>query len=164
MKRTFSYTPSQRSLSSSPWWASDELDALQTHDLFDADDFGSHKYFSLSIDDENSSENPEIDNDQWMRENPDNGFVRLYRSEKRQSMLLRCSVSTTVDQMARQAGGGSMHVQVNGFRTRKLRGNECPLTLQNEHLRLLGYDDEARIQDEGKRLEIVRFVRFIIGK
>ncbi|XP_062500993.1 PH domain leucine-rich repeat-containing protein phosphatase 2-like isoform X2 [Corticium candelabrum] len=162
MKRSFPNVLGHRSLSSSPWWATDR-DFLHTeHFSIDAaNDFGSATYFDTLLDNDNDAE---TDNDQWIHSSRDNGFVRVYRPDLQQSRLLRCSVQTAAEQLVRRLGVGPLYVQSNAYMTRKLAPSECPLKLQNEHLRLLGYDDDERIQDEGKRSEIGHFIRFIVGK
>ncbi|XP_055331496.1 PH domain leucine-rich repeat-containing protein phosphatase 2-like [Paramacrobiotus metropolitanus] len=106
--------------------------------------------------------------DNWLGNDVSRGVIRIYeaRINCSQSTLVLCNVTTTAQQVCLKVGlpPNALHYQLNGDVIRRMDPFDCPLALQNDYLRCIGFDKIKRIQQEGAALELADFIRFYAGK
>lgn len=104
----------------------------------------------------------------WLSVDSNRGVIRIYeaRANTAHSTLVLCSLTTTAQQVCLKVGlpPNALHYQLNGDVIRRMDPFDCPLTLQNDYLRCIGFDKVKRIQEEGISLELADFIRFYAGE
>ena len=104
----------------------------------------------------------------WLAEDTARGVVRIYeaRLNAAQSTVVRCTLATTAQQVCLKVGlpPNALHYQLNGDVIRRMDPFDCPLALQNDYLKCIGFDKAKRIQEEGTSRDMADFIRFYAGE
>uniref|UniRef100_A0A914ULP1 PPM-type phosphatase domain-containing protein n=1 Tax=Plectus sambesii TaxID=2011161 RepID=A0A914ULP1_9BILA len=105
---------------------------------------------------------------QWLQGGADRGFLRLYdpSSKLRGSIVLPCDMRTTARQICVKLSlpVDSLHYQLSGETVRRIAPGECPLSIQNDFLLAIGYDDPPRREQLGDSLSLGFLIRFFVGR
>ncbi|KAL4235210.1 PH domain leucine-rich repeat-containing protein phosphatase 2 [Mactra antiquata] len=113
------------------------------------------------------NKNNKIDNEEWLNEDTNNGFVHVYRSDTdTHPRMFPCTLTTTAQKLCIQCGmpPNSLHVQLNGDIMRRLDPFDSPLAIQNEYLQNIGYFEQRKIQEIGTTEDLAYLVKFYAGK
>lgn len=105
---------------------------------------------------------------QWLLGGADRGFLRLYdpSSKLKGSIVLPCDLRTTARQICVKLSlpVDSLHYQLSGEIVRRIAPGECPLSIQNDFLIAIGYDDPAKREQLGDSVSFGFLLRFFVGK
>ena len=99
----------------------------------------------------------------WIKQDPTRGVLRVHRPEGTFSDLVRCTVQTPADTIMSKCLTKELYVVYAGHFVKKLNVADCPLRIQSEYLRMVGYSDEGRIQEEGRHPELAQLIKFVTG-
>lgn len=113
------------------------------------------------------NKNAKVDVKEWIKEDTNNGFVQVFRSDSDiHPRMFPCTLTTTAQKLCIQCGmpPNSLHVQLNGDIMRRLDPFDSPLAIQNEYLQNIGYADQRKIQEIGATEDLAFLVKFYAGK
>jgi PH domain/leucine-rich repeat-containing protein phosphatase len=101
---------------------------------------------------------------QWIRENPNRGAIRVYQPGSTYSELIKCDTESTAEEVMSRCVTNDLYVYFGGQSLEPLGYESKPLSIQNEFLKSLGYSNFQRIQFEGTREDLVFMFKFVAGK
>ena len=116
--------------------------------------------------DQNNEQDGNDDDDEllsWIRQDPTRGVLRVHRPEGTFSDLVRCTLQTPADTIMSKCLTKELYVVFGGHLVKKLNAADLPLRMQSEHLRMVGFSDERRIQEEGCHPELAQLIKFVTG-
>lgn len=99
----------------------------------------------------------------WIRQDPTRGVLRVHRPEGTFSDLVRCTLQTSADTIMSKCLTKELYVIYAGHLVKKLNAADFPLRIQSDHLRMVGFSDERRIQEEGCHPELAQLIKFVTG-
>ena len=99
----------------------------------------------------------------WIRQDPTRGVLLVHRPEGTFSDLVRCTQKTPADTIMSKCLTKQLYVVYGGHFVKKLSAADFPLKIQSEYLRMLGFSDEQRIQEEGRHPELAQLIKFVTG-
>lgn len=99
----------------------------------------------------------------WIRQDPTRGVLRVHRPEGTFSDLVRCTLQTPADTIMSKCLTKELYVVYGGHFVRKLASADFPLRMQSDYLRMVGFSDEQRIQEEGHHPELAQLIKFVTG-
>ena len=100
---------------------------------------------------------------EWLSGSIENGVVQVYTPGSTYCDLVKCTICTTAETIMAKCFSKELYVHYGG-RMRKLNPEDRPLYIQNEFLRLVGYDDHKRLQLEGISPELGPLFKFVAGR
>ena len=99
----------------------------------------------------------------WIKQDPTRGVLRVHRPEGTFSDLVRCTLLTPADTIMSKCLTKELYVVYAGHFVKKLTAADFPLRMQSEYLRMVGFSDDRRIQEEGHHPELAQLIKFITG-
>ena len=99
----------------------------------------------------------------WIKQDPTRGVLRVYRPEGTFSDLVRCTQKTPTDTIMSKCLTKQLYAIYGGHFVKKLTAADFPLKIQSEYLRMVGFTDEQRIQEEGRHPELAQLIKFVTG-
>lgn len=99
----------------------------------------------------------------WIRQDPTRGVLRVHRPEGTFSDLVRCTLKTPADTIMLKCLTKELYVVYAGHFVKKLTPADSPLRMQSDYLRMIGFSNEQRIQEEGRHPELAQLVKFVTG-
>lgn len=97
----------------------------------------------------------------WIRQDPTRGVLRVHRPEGSFSDLVRCTQKTPADTIMSKCLSKELYVVYASHFVKKLTSADFPLKMQSEYLRMVGFSDEKRIQEEGRHPELAHLIKFV---
>jgi len=99
----------------------------------------------------------------WIRQDPTRGVLRVHRPEGTFSDMVRCTLQTPADTIMSKCLTKELYVVFSGHFVKKLSSADFPLRIQSDYLRMVGFRDEQRIQEEGRHQELAHLIKFVTG-
>ena len=161
-----------------PWWVQEGHSAARSASLKAAkppaqssyklrsstDEFTDSTDFYDNFDQNNEQGGTEDELLTWIRQDPTRGAVRVYRPEGTFSDLVRCTLMTPAGTIMSKCLSKELYVVFGGHYVKKLNSIDYPLSIQTDYLRMVGYSDAKRIQEEGHHLELSNLIKFVTGR
>ena len=148
---SFSSLPSDPVLASSPKAKSSSLPARARNMSLNFYDFAD------DVQDEKGLQ-------EWIKEGPNRGAIRVYQPGSTYSELIKCDTQTHADIVMSKCVTNDLYVYYAGQSSEPLGYDNRPLEIQNNFLYSLGYTDPQRIQFEGTREDLVYMFKFVAGE
>ena len=104
-----------------------------------------------------------LPDDKWLAMNEERGFVRVHTSDGSYSGAERCMLGTTAGELADRIGSKWLFLCDSSGSVRRMAGSECPLAVQVEKLKEMGYEG-SRLQQYGQTVEAGHCIRFYDGE
>ena len=99
----------------------------------------------------------------WLGQDPTRGVLRVHRPEGSFSDLVRCTQQTPADTIMSKCLTKELYVIYAGHFVKKLTSADFPLRMQTDYLRMVGFSDTQRIQEEGRHPELAPLIKFVTG-
>lgn len=100
----------------------------------------------------------------WVSEEETRGVVRVFHPESSYSELIKCTMTTTVEEVLSKCVAEELHMHCGDNKSQVLDFDSCPLSIQNQYLANIGHFDIARIQLEGVQTDLCHMIKFVSGK